>query len=139
MKEFIVVLATIMLLMVFVMQYSVQQVNDYKINQFQLYVNNAKEKAKLAGMFTSDIKTELTNNILNTYKDVEESEIIMNVTDDTKKYRTNEFDERELISFRIGVPIKKIIAGAAFFGITNEQNKGYYIIEGNTTSELIAP
>lgn len=138
MKEFIVILATITLLIVFVMQYSVQQVNDYKINQFQLHVNVAKEKAKIAGRFTPEIKMELRNNILNTYKDITSEEIIMDV-EETPKYRTTEFDDRELIHFRIGVPIKKIIAGASLFGITNEQNKGYYIIEGDTTSELIAP
>ena len=121
------------------MAYSIQQANDHKINLFQLHVNNAKEKAKLAGMFTNDIKDELKNNILATYRDVSESEIIMTFNDPRIKYRTNEFDERDLIHSRIGVPIIRIIAGASFFGITDEQNKGYYIIEGYTTSELVSP
>jgi hypothetical protein len=139
MKEFIVIIAAIMLLMVFVMQYSIQQVNDYKLNAFQQHVYVAKEKAKLSGMFTTEIKNELVNSICDTFKDISESEIIIDVTDDVKKYRTNEFDERELIHYRIGVPINKIIAAAKFFGISDEHNKGYYIIEGETTSELIMP
>lgn len=138
MKEFIVILAVLLLLMTFVMQYTLQQVNDYRINQFQIYVNVAKEKAKIAGRFTSDIITELKHNILNTFKDVEEDEIILDVTM-TPKYRTTAFDERELIHYKIGVPIKKIIAGAAFFGIPENENESYYIIEGYTTSELISP
>jgi len=138
MKEFMVILAAILLLMLFATQYTLQQVNDYRIGQLQLYVNVAKEKAKISGRFTADIVTELKNNILSTFKDVEEDEIIIDVTM-TPKYRTVDFDERELIHYKIGVPIKNVIAGASFFGISDNENKAYYILEGATTSELIAP
>lgn len=138
MKDFIVMLASILLLITFVLQYSAQQVNDYRIGKFQLHVNVAKEKAKIAGRFTEEIINELKTNIMYTFKDVEEDEIIVDVTT-TPKYRTVDFDERELIHYKIGVPIKKVIAGASFFGIPDDENKAYYILEGVTTSELIAP
>ena len=44
---------------------------------------------------------------------------------------------KRVIHYRIGVPINKIIA--AKFLYSDEYNKGYYIIEGETTSELIIP
>ena len=59
------------------------------------------------------------------------------VLDETPKYRTGDFDQRELIYYKISVPIEKIMAGNRFFGISDEDNMSMYTIESWTASELI--
>ena len=68
------------------------EVNDYKLVAFSSMYMLLK-KSKLSGMFTTEIKNELVNSTCDTFKDISESEIIIDVTDDVKKNRTNEFDE----------------------------------------------
>ncbi|MDR0425337.1 MAG: hypothetical protein LBH39_07825, partial [Clostridiales Family XIII bacterium] len=53
------------------------------------------------------------------------------------KYRKNAFDERELIHYRIKAPIKKVMAGNRFLGISDEANTGWYTIEGSVASERL--
>lgn len=138
MKDLIVMCAVIIYLLIFPLQYSLEQYNHHNISQFHKFVNIAKEKAKIKGYFTQDIIDELKANILNEFDNIEENEIIIDVTT-TPKYRTDTFDERELIHYKIGVPIKKVIAGAKFFGISDADNQMNYIIENYTTSELLQP
>lgn len=138
MKQLIVLAAVVVFLLTFPLQYAVEQRNHHNISQFHKYVNIAKEKAKQEGYFTDDIISELTNNILDEFENVEEHEIVIDVTR-TPKYRTNEFDERELIHYRIGVPIKRIIATNVFWGISDLDNQYLYVIDNSTTSELIMP
>ena len=137
MKELIVMGAVIVYLLTFPLQYALEQRNHHNISQFQQFVHVAKEKAKQKGYFTPAIITELKNNITTEFKNIDESEILVNVTI-TKKYRSNTFDERELIHYRIGVPIKKLIASNVFWGITDAENSYMYIIDRYAASELTA-
>ena len=138
MKDLIVLIASLLILLTFPLQYVQEQYNYQKKCLVQKYVNNAKEKARVKGRFTDEIINELKTNLLTTFKDIDESEIIINVTT-TPKYRINEFNERELIYYDIEIPIKKIIAANKFWGIDANSNKANYIIKGYTSSELIMP
>jgi len=138
MKQLIVLVAVTVFLLTFPLQYALEQKNHHNISEFQKYINIAKEKAKAEGYFTNDIINELKTNILNEFDNISESEIVIDVTS-TPKYRTSTFDSRELIHYRIGVPIKKIIASNLFWGISEDENKFLYEINNYTTSELNRP
>ena len=138
MKQLIIMSAVMILLMLFPLQYALEQKNYYEISQFQKIVYNAKEQAISAGYFTDAIINDLKANIVAEFKDVEEGELIIEVTK-TPKYRTDIFDQREMIYYKIGVPIHKLIAGNRFLGISDEENASYYIIESYAASELVRP
>lgn len=137
MKQMIVLLGVLPFLLLFIMQYALEQQNHYRIAMLQQCVYEAKEQAKQEGCFTSAIIQELRSDISN-YLDVEEADILIDATT-VPKYRVNLFDERELIHYKIQVPIDEIMAGAAFFGISKEENRMMYTIENYTASELIWP
>ena len=136
MKQMIVLLGVLPFLLVFMMQYALEQQNYHKI-AMQQCVYEAKEKAKQDGCFTTPIIQELRKN-LSDYLDIPESEILIEATT-VPKYRVNTFDERELIHYKIQIPMDEIMAGAAFFGIDREENRMIYTIENYTASELIRP
>lgn len=138
MKHLIAGAAILILLLTFITQYAVENTNNMKYIKIDKYVKTAKEKAKGDGYFTADNINELKTNILNVCTDLTESELVIEV-DTTPKYRTNEFDERELIKYKIGVPIKRIIASNSFFNISDADNSYVYYSEGTITSELIKP
>lgn len=137
MKDFIVLMAVLLILLPFPLQYALEEYNHHQKSEIQAYVNSAKEQAKQLGYFSDAIISQLTENISNNFN-INKAEIMIDVTI-TPKYRTNEFDERELIHYRVDVPIKKIIAVPSIWGISNSENSAVYTIEGFATSEALMP
>ena len=123
------------ILLVFLSQYTLDQKNNDNISRLQECVYQAKEQAKQKGCFTAEIKEEMINKIGN-YFDISEEEMEI-ILEEIPQYRTSVFDDRELIYYKVSVPIKKIMAGNRFFGITDEENSGMYTIESWTASELL--
>ncbi|MDR2295971.1 MAG: hypothetical protein LBD95_04155 [Clostridiales Family XIII bacterium] len=135
MKQFIVLAAMLPLIMVFIMQFALEQTNQGRIAALQELVYGAKEQAKQEGRFTPAIKAALARDIAARFK-LAESEVVIEA-DNRVKYRLNEFDEREMIAYRVKVPIEKIMAGNRLMGISDAENAGVYIIEGSTASEKL--
>jgi hypothetical protein len=127
--------AVLPLLMVFVMQFALEQMNQGRIAALQELVYGAKEQAKQEGRFTPAIKSALARDIAERFR-ISESEVVIEA-DNRVKYRRNKFDEREMIAYRIEVPIEKIMAGNRLLGISDEANAGRYVIEGSTASEKL--
>lgn len=137
MKDFIVLIAVLLLLLPFPLQYALEEYNHHLKSEVHSYVNTAKEKAKQIGYFSDEIIEELKD-VLNNRLNIKRDDIIIDVTT-TPKYRTNEFDERELIYYKVEVPIDRIIAVPYIWGIDQSDNKGTYILEGFISSEAISP
>ena len=141
MKNFIVLAAVLPLLLVFLVQFTLDQRNSANIGRFQEYVYAAKEQAKQEGYFTEEIRSELRQNIAKTFE-ITEDEIIIEASS-TPQYRVNEYlgngkeSGRGMIHYKIGVPINKLMAGRRLFGIKEEENRGMYVIESYTASERL--
>lgn len=136
MKTFIVTIAAVILLMVFPMQIVQDIVNTHKIERFDEIVYSACQKARTDGRFTESNITEVKNSILSEFPDVSEDEITIEVTE-TMKYKRFEFDSRETINYKIGVPIKKIINLGKILGIKEEENRYVHVMEGYVLSEAL--
>jgi len=136
MKTFIVTVAAIILLMVFPMQNVLDIVNSHKIERFDEIVYTACQKARTDGRFTESNISQMKDNILAEFPDVSEDEIIIEVTE-TMKYKRFEFDSRETINYKIGVPIKKIVSLGKILGIKDEDNRTDYVMEGYVLSEAL--
>lgn len=135
MNELVAFFICMPMLAVFIPTYSVQMVNDRNMDRIDTIVNVAKEEARQEGYFTSDITSRMIEDIQTL--GFEESEISVNVTS-TPKYRTETFDDRELINYDIGVGIDKKIAANRMFGIPDTENRGTYHVKGAVTSERLS-
>lgn len=135
MKQFIILMAILPFLFLFLLQYTLDQQNSHHIARFQEHVYTAKEKAKQEGRFTGEIKEELVQKIAGDF-DLDEGDIQVTL-EEMPQYRTNVFDERELIHYKVSVPIDKIMAGNKFLGIPDNENSYMYTIESWTASEFI--
>jgi len=136
MKTFIVTIAAVVLLMVFPMQNVQDIVNSHKIERFDEVVYSACQRARTDGRFTDSNISQLKSDILSAFPDVSEDEIIIDVTT-SMKYKRFEFDSREAIGYRIGVPVKRIVNLGRFLGIKDEDNRFTYIMEGYVLSEAL--
>ena len=136
MKTFIVTVAAIILLMVFPMQNVQDIVNSHKIERFDEIAYAACQKARTDGRFTGSNISEMKDNILSEFPDISEGEIIIDVTT-SMKYKRFEFDTREAINYKIGIPIKRVVNMGKFLGIKDEENRYYYIMEGYVLSEAL--
>lgn len=135
MKQLIVMIGILPILLIFLLQYSLDQRNYDCISRFQECVYQAKEQAKQQGCFTPEIKDELVGKIKQSFGiEEEEMEIVL---EEVPQYRTSVFDEREMIYYKVSVPVEKLMAGNRFFGISDDENRTMYTIESWTASERI--
>ncbi len=135
MKEYIVGFAIFLILMFFPLQWTINQINHYKIQTVNNIVYNAAQKARTDGYFKDYNINEMINKIIEAL-DVDSSQIRVDVTT-TPKYRFDNFDNREMIQFEIGIPIDEVIAMQTFFTIEDDINGYEYIVKGEVPSELL--
>ncbi len=134
MKEFIVMMAILPIMLIFMMQIGYEQGNAEKINNIQAVVYAEKEKAKQAGCFTPKIRQDIKKGIEKvTGIPADEVKVI---SDGIVHRRYDSSDER-LIHYRVEVPIKNVMAGSGFFKISDEDNRYTYVIDSYTASEYI--
>ncbi len=137
MKQVIVLAAILPLLLVFVVQFTLQEQNS----QIKIGIANdvyaAAEQARQDGCFTAGniirLKAQLASRA-----GTEESEIRI-TADGVPKYRVNSYNENERIHYKVEVPIKRAMAGNRFFGIRDEENMGVFVIENDVASERLRP
>lgn len=142
MKQFIVLVAILPLMLVFFVQFSMDQVNSSRTGLLTDMVYAAKEKAKQEGCFTKDITDELRDNICSAFG-ISPSDVVIEATD-TVKYRimdagtyTQADWERGLIYYKVSVPVGELMAGRRLFGIKESDNTYLYTIESYTASERL--
>ncbi len=134
MKQFIVLIAILPLLLIFMMQFSYDQKNAGLIAEIQSIVYFAKEEAKQQGGFSKEMKTELKDNIA-AIANVSSSDVLIEC-DEEIKYRYSNGQYRQ-IYYKISVPIREVMAGGELFGIDKEKNKYVYVIDSYTASEKL--
>ncbi len=142
MKNLIVLAAVLPFLLLFMMQFTLDQKNSENIGRLQNYVYAAKEEAKQEGCFSDKIEEKMKNQIAEDFE-ISSEEIQVEATKNIQ-YRMNHIEEgggdsplRGMIHYRVSVPIEKVIAGNHFFGIEDKENRGMYVIESYTASEKL--
>jgi len=142
MKQFLVLIAVLPLLLIFLLQFSLDQQNHTKMGLLSDAVYVAKEKSRQSGCFTNDIQDELRSRIARILG-TDASEISI-VATEAPVYRISAASEedannplRGLIYYRVTVPIGPVMAGSKLFGVKESNNMLIFDIESYTTSELI--
>lgn len=138
MKNFIVLAAILPLMLVFLLQFTLDQRNSANVGRFQEYVYAAKEQAKQEGCFTEEIRKELRTKVASAFQ-IEEKDVII-TAGSVPKYRVNQFGDtvsRGLIHYSVSVPLENLMAGPRLFGIKEQENRGVYTIKSDTASERL--
>jgi len=130
MKNLITTIASVMIMMVFLLQFINNQVLHNKIMNIDRSVNCFKEIAKQEGRL-SDIREEELKTMISKYVDCDESEIAV-MADDKVRGRG------EVINLKVEIPLKNLIAANEVFGIDDDSNSGIYCCNLYTTSEYVA-
>lgn len=136
MKNFIVLAAILPLMLVFLLQFTLDEKNSAAVGRFQEYVYAAKEQAKQEGYFSPEIRKSLKQNVAAAFHIAEDDVLI--VAEDTVQYRAGQFGSGNgLIYYKVSVPLNQLMAGRRMFGIREEDNRGMYTIESYTASERL--
>ena len=103
---------------------------------FALAVENAAQHARMEGSFTPAIKAKMLQDI--------EDQTTLSKTDvkiveltETQVCTRQSFSESSQIHYKIAIPIKNVIAGAKFLGITDAENMYWYPLQGSVASEKV--
>lgn len=129
MKNLITTMASMLILMIFLLQFINNQVLHYNIMNMDRTVNCYKEIVKQEG-YLSNLRTEELKSYISKYAGCDKSEILISKKEDIKT-RGN------VINFTVKVPIKNLIAANELLGIGDEENTGIYSYDIYTTSEYI--
>jgi len=142
MKQFLVLMAVLPLLLIFLLQFSLDQVNHSRIGLLSDCIYVSREQARQKGCFTQDIRDDLKERI-SQILDTDPESIQIDATEDPQ-YRLLSGSlmeegglERGLIYYKISVPMGQIMAGPRLFGIREEDNQLIFAIESWTASELL--
>ncbi|MDD4566029.1 MAG: hypothetical protein PHE79_11220 [Eubacteriales bacterium] len=136
MTKFIALACVLPLLAFFILQYSLDIKNSHIKGNAETIVVAACEQAKQEGCFTPEIIESMKMEFEKAGIDSDKV-IIGDGTTTTPKYRTDEFDSREMIDYKIGVPIDNIFAAQSFFGLTDEENSYIKYYFGKLASERL--
>ena len=144
MKQFLVLLAVLPLMLIFFVQFTIDQTNSSRIGRLNDLVYTAREEARQEGCFTREIKARLTAEISEAF-DIDPSEIIIEATGENDiKYRIETGSglsdaqwKRGLIHYKVTVPVGEVMAGRRLFGIKEEDNTYNYVIESYAASERL--
>jgi hypothetical protein len=135
MKEFIVSLVLIPILLYFPAQNILDNLNNVKINALNSIVQKHAQVARYDGYFKDaniiQMKDEIHRAI---YIDISEIQFTGTTV---AKYRTDAFDSRELITYEVTVPLKKVIAMPTIWGMSEADNRKEYTIKNAVASELL--
>jgi len=136
MKNFLAGIAIVVLLIVFPLQTVLEITNERRIQRFTDIVYVAAQTARFDGYFKMETIDKLKNDLKTEFPDLSSSDIYINVTT-TMKYRTNVYDDREAINYDIRIPVRKVVAVPAYFGITDSENKVTVKRAGFVLSEVL--
>ena len=141
MKQFLVLLAALPLLLIFLLQFSLDQMNHARIGLLSDCVYVAREQARQKGCFTREISDGLRTRI-SLILDIDPALVRIEATD-TPRYRllgdagSGGGYERGLIYYRVSVPVGQIMVGPRLFGIREEDNSLVFSVDSFTASELL--
>ena len=132
MKQFIVLAAVLPIMLLFMAQFTLDQINNSKISMATDIVYAAKEDAKQKGGF--DIE-KLRNDLAKVLK-TDTSMIIIDAPMEGSVPRVLPDGDRGIIEYKVKFPVGKVSAGNTFFGIKDDKTYGY-VIESCSPSEYI--
>lgn len=132
MKQFIVLIAVLPILLLFLAQFSLEQRNALRTALITDIVYEAKEEAKQQGGFDAEaLKNELASKI-----GVDPSEIVVEAPPVHSVLRIEKDGSRGIIRYRVVVPMGEIRAGKKYLGIKDGKSYGYKI-ESSAPSEYL--
>ena len=134
MKQFIVLLAILPIMLLFMMQFSLEQQKSAKAALITDIVYEAKEEAKQQGGFDIDaLREELSEKL-----GLDPSDIYIEAPGVRSVKRIEKDGSRGVIKYTVIVPIGETVAGRKYLGISDERVYGYKI-ESSCPSEYIGP
>jgi hypothetical protein len=134
MKQFIVLLAVLPIMLLFMMQIAYEQKNISNINHIQAIVYSAKEDAKQAGYFSQPHKDQISQELL-ALPGVEEVTVTSSQDSPQERYSLG---SNRFIDYRIELVLTNVMAGGGTI-IEKEKNRYTYVLEGYTASEFLQP
>ncbi|MBQ9960540.1 MAG: hypothetical protein IJP00_01385 [Firmicutes bacterium] len=132
MKSFISGLAMLLLLSVFMVQFTVNQVTHDKLLFAQKDITTALQEVKQEGCLTPAIEADLQTKLIDDLKLSDANGIVITASHEdinNRAYRGT------VIEYTITLPVKNLVGAASFFGITNNETTKTY--NGFVSSEYV--
>ena len=134
MKDLITAIASIFLLMIFVMQFAAAQGTHHQMLQADMAVASFRDSLKEEGGVSTGNRNALCRSLAEICRCSEDEILVEEIVRTTVPERKG-----KLIYYRVGYPLKHLIAAATALGITEDENQVYYEQEGWVVSSYEEP
>lgn len=131
MKEFISGISMLLILSVFLVQFTVNQGTHNKLLFAQNDITVSLQQVKQEGFFSDEIKADLTQRLMNDLHLSSDSGISI------YSGITSPVGRGELIDYSISVEVDNIVGTATFLGISSDENKAKKTFSGYVSSEYV--
>ncbi len=131
MKEFISGISMLLILSVFLVQFTVNQGTHNKLLFAQNDITVSLQQVKQEGFFSDEIKADLTQRLMNDLHLSSDSGISI------YSGITSPVGRGELIDYSISVEVDNIVGTATFLGISGDENKAKKTFSGYVSSEYV--
>jgi hypothetical protein len=121
-KQFIVLLATLPLMLGLLLQIGLAQGNFALTVRAESIVRDCREYAAESGGFTDAVRSGMAGRLAG---------VAGALPGDILIDADSQPDADCVLRYRVGVPIKRLTAAPALFGVDPGENSGVYIIEGS--------
>ena len=132
MKQFIVLIAVLPIMLLFLAQFALEQQNATKIAMISDIVYEAKEEAKQQGGFDEEKLREKLSEKLG----VDPGDIYIDAPGIHSVKRVEKDGNRGIINYTVTVPLGDVTAGKKYLGIKGDKVYGYRI-ESTAPSEYL--
>lgn len=132
MKQFIVLMAVLPIILLFMAQFTLDQINDSKLSLAEDIIYAAKEEAKQQGGFdVPALRKQLAEAL-----GADESLIEITASPKGSVPRKWADNSRGIIEYRVKIPVGNVMAGNAFLGLDDDSIYGF-VIESCAPSEYL--
>jgi len=138
MNNYLIGIAVVLLLITFPIQQAVEKYNNHKAIIVMKAVDYTIEVAVREGYFTDANQSDLVNRLTGAFADLDTADVEFVSVTETPRYKTELYDEAELVEWTIRVRINNVFAVPALSGITAENNNYYLYFVGKMPSERLA-
>ncbi len=139
MKNLITIVASTILLLLCLVQFTTNQALHIKMTKIDRCIDNFKEDIRQTGYISEKVENTLKEEIA-LIAECDASDVKVSGTSNIV-YRVinhnDSFREKGKIYYNIEVPIKNVISGAHIWGINEEDTNSIYRVERVTTSEVL--
>ena len=141
MKQLIVTLAIFPVLLLFLLQIPLSQVNYSRAGLVKDFALAMEIQAEKEGYFSESNLSAVKSGIAAKFN-IDPEDVLIEAAPteySQRKFKSPFYSPANLLHYKLTVPVERLVAGGGYYGIGAADNRGVIVVERYLQSEVLAP